>query len=87
MRATIGLLGLGLFGGLTPTGLPGMTYAAPVLAGAVGALVLLVLGGVAVASFTPRRARPIVRPRPLASTASRRVLNRIASAPSAPPIA
>jgi hypothetical protein len=85
MRVGIGLLGLGLLGGLAPTGLPGIAYAAPVLAGVVGALVLLVSGCVAVASFRPRRVRRARRRSPVSAT-PRRALNRVAS-PSASRIA
>jgi hypothetical protein len=80
MRAAIGLLGLGLLGGLAPTGLRGIPYAVPVVVGAVSALVLLLSGGVAFASFTPRRVRWIARRRAPASTTSRRALKRVTSA-------
>jgi hypothetical protein len=86
MRTAIGLLGLGLLGGLAPTGLPGIPYAVPVLAGAVSAFVLLVSGCVAIASFTPRRARRVARRRAPVSTTPRRSLKRVAS-PSASRIA
>jgi hypothetical protein len=57
MRAAIGLLGLSLLGGVAPTGLSGIPYAAPVLAGTAGALVLLVAGCcLAGTSLTRRRA-------------------------------
>jgi hypothetical protein len=74
MRAAIGLIGLSLLGGVAPTGLSGLPYAAPVLAGTAGALVLLVAGCLAGASLARRRGRPA------ASAASRIPLDRIASA-------
>ena len=58
MRAAIGLVGLSLIGGVAPTGLAGFAYAAPVLAGTAGALVLLAAGCLAGASLSRRRARP-----------------------------
>jgi hypothetical protein len=58
MRAVIGLVGLGLLGGVAPTGLSGIPYAAPVLAGTTGALVLLVAGCLAGARLSRRPARP-----------------------------
>jgi len=78
MRAAIGLVGLSLIGGVAPTGLSGIPYAAPVLAGTAGALVLLVAGCLAGASLARRRARPA------ASVASRISLGRGAPAHSAP---
>jgi hypothetical protein len=86
MRAAIGLLGLGLLGGLAPTGLRGIPYAVPVVVGAVSALVLLLSGSVAFASFRPRRVRRAARRRAPAPTTPRRALNRVAS-PSASRIA
>jgi hypothetical protein len=43
MRVTIGLIALGVIGGLVPTGLPGVTQAAQVLAGTAGALLTLIV--------------------------------------------
>jgi hypothetical protein len=77
MRAAIGLIGLSLLGGVAPTGLSGLPYAAPVLAGTAGALVLLVAGCLAGASLAARRGRPA------ASVASRIPLGRVASARAA----
>lgn len=77
MRAAIGLIGLSLLGGVAPTGLSGLPYTAPVLAGTAGALVLLVAGCLAGASLARRRGRPA------ASVASRIPLGRVASARAA----
>ena len=77
MRAAIGLVGLSLLGGVAPTGLAGISHAAPVLVGTAGALLLLVAGCLAGASLTRRRARPA------ASVAPRIPLGRVASAHSA----
>jgi hypothetical protein len=43
MRVTIGLIALGVVGGVVPTGLPGVTQAAQVLAGTAGALLTLIV--------------------------------------------
>ena len=75
MRAAIGLVGLSLLGGIAPTGLSGIPYAAPVLAGTAGALVMLAAGCLA-ASLARRRARPA------ASVAPRIPLGHVASAHS-----
>ena len=80
MRAAIGLVGLSLLGGVAPTGLPGIPYAALVFAGTAGALVLLVAGCLAGASLPRRRARPAasVAPRiPLGGVASVHSASRI----------
>ena len=58
MRAAIGLIGLGLIGGVVPSGLQGITYALPVLAGTAGALTALVIGCLASAVAT-RQTRPV----------------------------
>jgi hypothetical protein len=76
MRAVIGLVGLGLLGGVAPTGLSGIPYAAPVLAGTTGALVLLVAGCLAGARLSRRLARPAP------SVAPRIPLGGVATAPS-----
>jgi Zn-dependent alcohol dehydrogenase len=47
MRTAIGLIVLGLIGGVVPTGIPGITHAAQVLAGTAGALLSLVVVGLA----------------------------------------
>jgi hypothetical protein len=65
LRPVIGLVALTLIGGVAPTGLSGNPYAAPLLAGTVVALVLLVAGCMAGASLARHR------PRPAASVASR----------------
>ena len=41
MRTAIGLIGLGVVGGVVPTGLAGIQYAAVVLTSTFGALLLL----------------------------------------------
>ena len=58
MRTAIGLIGLGLIGGVVPSGLQGITYALPVLAGTAGALTALVIGCLASAVAT-RQTRPV----------------------------
>ena len=78
MRAAIGLLGLSLLGGVAPTGLSGIPYAAPVLAGTAGALVLLVASCLAGTSLSRCRARPAT------SVAPRVPLGGVASDNSAP---
>jgi hypothetical protein len=60
-----------------------MPYVAPVVASAAGALVLLLSGCVAFATFKPRGARPSASARSIVSPTARRPLNRVASAPSA----
>ena len=42
MRSAIGLIGLGVAGGVVPTGLAGITHAGAVVGGTAAALVLLV---------------------------------------------
>jgi hypothetical protein len=58
-RTAIGLIGLGLIGGVVPTGLQGITYALPVLAGTAGALTALVICCLASAVATRRQAIPV----------------------------
>ena len=77
MRAAMGLIGLGLVGGVVPTGLAGIPHAWPVLAGTAGALLSLVvccLGG----AIAARRAASAATP-----AAPRRLRNPIASPQSA----
>jgi len=59
MRTAIGLIGLGLIGGVVPSGLQGITYALPVLAGTAGALTALVICGLASAVSTRRQTPPV----------------------------
>ena len=59
MRTAIGLIGLGIIGGFVPTGLQGITYALPVLAGTAGTLTALVICCLASALAT-RRQTPLV---------------------------
>ena len=59
MRTAIGLIGLGLIGGVVPTGLQGITYALPVLAGTAGALTALVICCLASAVATRRQTPPV----------------------------
>jgi hypothetical protein len=59
MRTAIGLIGLGLIGGVVPTGLQGSTYALPVLAGTAGALTALVICCLASAVATRRQTPPL----------------------------
>jgi hypothetical protein len=63
MRTAIGLIGLGLIGGIVPTGLQGITYALQMLAGTAGALTALVIcclaSGVATRRQTPPRNPPV----------------------------
>jgi hypothetical protein len=42
MRTAIGLIGLGVAGGILPTGMAGIAHVAPVIGGAAAALALLV---------------------------------------------
>jgi hypothetical protein len=68
MRTAIGLIGLGVAGGILPTGTAGMAHVAQVVGGAVGALALLV--GVCLAApalwrrvwSTPKPAAKVARP-------------------------
>lgn len=78
MRAAIGLIGLGLAGGVVPTGLAGIAHATPVLVGTAGALLSLILFCLACAA-TARRAAPTVAP-----PAPRRQRNLVASPQSVP---
>jgi hypothetical protein len=57
MRTAIGLIGLGLVGGVAPTGFAGIGHAALVLAGTVGALLSLLVCCL-VGATAARRARP-----------------------------
>src|SRR5258705_5564006 len=59
MRTAVGLIGLGLIGGVVPTGLQGITYALPVLAGTAGALTALVICCLASAVATRRQTPPV----------------------------
>ncbi len=78
MRAAIGLIGLGLAGGVVPTGLAGIPHAGQVLVGTAGALLSLVvccLGGAIAARRAASRAT---------LAAPQRLRNPIASPQSAP---
>ena len=63
VRAAIGLIGLGVVGGVAPTGIAGMPYVALVLGSAGGSLLLLIalciagahLGRPSSPTATPRR--------------------------------
>jgi hypothetical protein len=59
MRTAIGLIGLGLIGGVVPTGLQGLTYALQVLAGTAGALTALVICCLASAVAIRRQTPPV----------------------------
>ena len=59
MRTAIGLIGLGLIGGVVPTGLQGITYTLPVLAGTAGALTALVICCLATGAATRRQTPPV----------------------------
>ena len=59
MKTAIGLIGLGLIGGVVPSGLQGITYALPVLAGTAGALTALVICCLASAVVTRRQNPPV----------------------------
>jgi hypothetical protein len=60
MRTAIGLIGLGLIGGVVPTGLQGITYALQVLAGTAGALTALVICCLASAVAARRQPPPVI---------------------------
>jgi hypothetical protein len=67
MRIAIGLIGLGVAGGVVPTGLAGIAHAGAVVGGTAAALVLLVTVCLAVPALRRRRsgttgARPNVAP-------------------------
>jgi hypothetical protein len=71
LRTAIGLIGLGLLGGVAPTGIAGIAHAGAVLVGTAGALLALIvvcLAGAAAArraefaSFEPRRQRTSIAP-------------------------
>jgi hypothetical protein len=64
MRTAIGLTGLGVIGGVAPTGLAGIPYVALVLGSTCGALLLLVAGCVVGASLA-RPSSPAVPARRL----------------------
>jgi hypothetical protein len=59
MRTAIGLIGLGLIGGVVPTGLQDITDALQVLAGTAGALTALVICCLASAVATRRQTPPV----------------------------
>ena len=59
MRTAIGLIGLGLIGGVVPTGFQGITYTLPVLAGTAGALTALMIYCLASAVATRRQTPPV----------------------------
>src|SRR4030095_13384151 len=59
MRTAVGLMGLGLIGGVVPTGLQDITYALQVLAGTAGALTALVICCLASAVATRRQTPPV----------------------------
>ena len=82
MRTAIGLIGLGLIGGFVPTGLQGITYALPVLAGTAGALTALVICCLASAVAT-RRQTPHVTLRWSLPFGPGRVVTRATSPPGA----
>ena len=77
MRVAIGLIGLGLVGGVLPTGVAGIAHVGPVLAGTAGALISLI--GCCLAGAAAARAAGIVPPR-----APRRQRTPITSPRSAP---
>jgi len=62
MRTAIGLIGLGVAGGILPTGAAGMAHVAPVLGGAVAALALLVGACLAAPALWRRRVAPSPKP-------------------------
>jgi len=75
MRATIGLVALGLIGGVAPTGLAGIAHAGQVLAGTAGALLFLIvccLAGAAAARVATPTIAPVVPRRPRSPIASPR---------------
>ena len=65
MRTAIGLTGLGVIGGVAPTGLAGIPYVALVLGSTCGALLLLVAGCMVGASLARRPSSPAVPARRL----------------------
>jgi hypothetical protein len=68
MRTAIGLIGLGVAGGILPTGTAGIAHVAPVVGGAVAALTLLVGACLAAPALwrrvnsTPKRATKAAGP-------------------------
>lgn len=80
MRTAIGLLGLGIVAGVVPTGLAGIVQAGPVLLGAAGALVFLLVCCLA-GPIAARRAAPGLKP-----LAPPRQPSPTVSPQSAPPI-
>jgi hypothetical protein len=79
MRVAIGLIGLGLIGGVVPTGFAGVSYAVQVLAGTAGALASLLVVCLAGAAAARRAAPTVVRVtarRPHGSIASSRSIPR-----------
>lgn len=83
MRAVIGLIGLGVVGGVAPTGLAGVQYAAIALASTLGALLLLIAACVAWASLA-RSSRSLAQSSRSAAPAPPLALRRAASTGSAP---
>ena len=73
MRTAIGLIGLGLIGGVVPTGLQGITYALQVLAGTAGALTALVICCLASAVATRHQTAPVTLRRGLPFSPGRAV--------------
>jgi len=65
MRTALGLIGLGVAGGVLPTGAAGLAHVAPVVGGAVAALALLV-GACLAAPALRRRRRAAALPKPVA---------------------
>ena len=63
MRTAIGLIGLGVAGGVLPTGVAGMAHVAPVVGGAVAALTLLVGACLAAPALLRRRRRALPVPK------------------------
>ncbi len=57
MKTAIGLIGLGVAGGIVPTGLAGIAHAGPVVGGTAAALTLLVGICVAAPALVRRRDR------------------------------
>jgi hypothetical protein len=63
MKTAIGLIGLGVAGGVVPTGLAGIAQAGAVIGGTAAALALLVTVCLAAAVLTRRRSKAArVRP-------------------------
>ena len=64
MKTAIGLIGLGVAGGIIPTGLAGIAHAGPVVGGTAAALALLVGICVAAPALARRRHRATEAARP-----------------------